>query len=66
MELIRIYYKLLFSSQQSHCFQVHFGHSYGVSLFLHSEGRQLHRGHLDSTDNHKNSFFDIFTFCMFF
>ena len=53
MELIEIYSKILFSSQQSHCFQVHFGHSYGVSLFLHSEGRQLHRGHLDSIGNQK-------------
>ena len=35
---------------------MHFGQSYGVSLFLHSEGRQLQRGHLISIANHKNSF----------
>ena len=61
METNEIYSKL-FTSQQSHCFQVHFGQSYGVSLFLHSEGRQLQRGHLDSIDNYGNRSFDIFTF----
>lgn len=41
----------LFLDQQSHCFQVQLGQSYGLSLILHSEGRQLQRGHLDSIYN---------------
>lgn len=52
----------LFSAQQSHCVQVQLGQSYGVSLILHSEGRQLQRGHLTSIDIFRKYVLNIFTF----
>jgi|CXWL01.1.fsa_nt_gi hypothetical protein len=61
--LISIHYASpLFSAQQSHCVQVQLGQSYGVSLILHSEGRQLQRGHLISMDIFRKHVLNIFAF----